>query len=185
MGTFKIGVAMSKSNTAILLAFLMSAGLAVAQTSPALKDNAPDRYIVEKGDTLWSIASKFLKEPWRWPEIWKMNQDQIRNPNRIFPGNVIVLDRNASDSRLTLANTVKLSPQVRVEPLEADAIPAIRASEIEPYLSQPLVIERDGLDKAPRIVATEESRVFLGVGGRAYVTGIANSKEIKIGRAHV
>jgi hypothetical protein len=137
-----------------------------------LQDGAPDRYIVEKGDTLWSIAAKFMKDPWRWPEIWRMNQDQVKNPARIFPGNVIVLDRNTSPARLLVGETVRLTPQIRSEAVAEAEIPSIPPREIEPYLSQPLVIEAGGLEKAPRIVATEESRVYLGEGGIAYATGL-------------
>ena len=169
---------MGKFITGILLVLCLATGQAIAQGSINLKDDAPDRYVVEKGDTLWSIANKFLKEPWRWQELWKLNQEQIKNPNRIFPGNVIVLDRNGANSSLRLASTVKLSPQVRSENLEEEAIPAIRPNVIEPFLSQPLVIEQDGLDKAPRIVATEESRVNIGPGGVAYISGAGDSKEV-------
>jgi hypothetical protein len=174
-----MGLSMGKSITAFLLAFLLGApgfmpSAAHAQR-PAndlrLQENAPDRYIVERGDTLWSIASKFLKEPWRWQEIWRLNQDQIRNPHRIYPGDVIVLNRQATPPQLSVMSAVKLSPQVRAEPLAAEAIPAIPANVIEPFLTDALVIEVDGLDRAPRIIATEESRVNLGPGGTAYVTG--------------
>ena len=144
-----------------------------AQSSDVkLQDAAPDRYVVEKGDTLWSISSKFLKEPFRWPEIWRLNQEQIKNPNRIFPGDVLVLDRTKNPPQLTLLDTVKLSPGVRGEALPRVAISAISAKAIEPFLTQPLVIEAAGLENAPRIVATEESRVHLGAGGVAYVSGI-------------
>lgn len=146
------------------------------QSQPQLQDNAPERYIVERGDTLWSIAGKFLKEPWRWQEIWRLNREQIKNPHRIFPGNVIVLDRSKGPAQLSLLPTVKLSPSVRTESAADDAIPAIPANKIEPFLTQPLVIEQDGLEKAPRIVATEENRVHLGVGGIAYVSGLGDSK---------
>jgi len=168
---------MSKSITWMLLSLCITAGQAVAQGAISLKEDAPDRYVVEKGDTLWSIANKFLKEPWRWPELWKLNQDQIKNPNRIFPGNIIVLDR-ASGGSLALGTAVKLSPQIIAEPLSDQAIPAIPPNVIEPFLVQPLVIEVDGMNNAPRIVATEESRVYLGPGGNAYVSGLSDSKQL-------
>lgn len=168
---------MGKFITWMLLSLYFAAGQAVAQGAISLKEDAPDSYVVQKGDTLWSIAAKFLKEPWRWPELWKLNQDQIKNPNRIFPGNVIVLDRNRGGS-LALGAPVRLSPQVRVEPLGDEAIPAIPPHIIEPFLIQPLIIEVDGLNNAPRIVATEESRVHLGPGGIAYISGIGDSKEV-------
>lgn len=175
--TFPSEVAMRKSITFFLLAFSLGAPCALAQGVLKLQDNAPDRYVVEKGDTLWGIAGKFLKDPWRWSEIWRLNQDQIKNPHRIFPGNVIVLDRSKQPPQLTLGATVKLSPQVRAEPLAAEAIPSIPPNAIEPFLSQPLVIEQGGLEKAPRIVGTEENRVHLATGGIAYVSGIGASNE--------
>lgn len=168
---------MRKSTTRVMLAFLLAAPCAWAQSDIGLADNAPDRYVVQKGDTLWGIAGKFLKQPWRWGEIWRMNKDQIRNPHRIYPGDVIVLDRARTPPQLALGPTVKLSPQVRAEPLAAEAIPAIPAREIEPFLTQPLVIEQGGLDNAPRIVGTEENRVHLGPGAKAYVSGLGQSKE--------
>lgn len=174
---------MSKSITRLMLAFsaftLLASGLALAQGDIRLQENAPDRYIVEKGDTLWSIASRFLKDPWRWPEVWRLNQEQIRNPHRISPGNVIVLDRSTNPPQFALqaSDTVKLSPQVYAESLASEAIPSIPANVIEPFLTQPLVIEAGGLDNAPRIVATEENRVNLGPGGLAYVSGIGASPQ--------
>jgi hypothetical protein len=178
----RIEVSMGKSITAYLLAFLLAAGWfpaapVLAQGEIRLQENAPDRYIVQPGDTLWSIARKFLKDPWRWPDIWRLNQDQIRNPHRIFPGDVIVLQRQEVPPQLTRLETLALSPQVREERLPADAIPAIPPNVIEPFLSEPLVIEEGGLAKAPRIVATQENRVHLGPGGLAYVSGLSGSPQ--------
>jgi LysM domain len=178
---------MQKSITAIL-AFFLCAALAYAQGEIQLKENAPDSYVVQKGDTLWSIAIKFLKDPWRWPEIWRLNQEQIRNPHDIVPGSTIVLDRTGGGPggdgqpqlRLQLGRgggSERLSPKIYSEPLAAESIPAIPAHVIEPFLTQPLVIENGGLAGAPRIVATQESRVYLGRGGIAYVTGFGRRPE--------
>lgn len=156
----------------------LSGGGAFAQApkSPlSLKPDAPDRYIVVPGDTLWGIAERFTDSPWRWSELWELNKSQIKNPNRIYPGDVILLDR--ARGQLALADTVKLSPRVRADSTARQAIPSIPQAIIEPFLSRPLVIEPEGLDKAPTIVATEGSRVILGPGDRAFVRGIGNSKE--------
>lgn len=169
---------MPRSTIAALLFALCMSAFAQQTTPVQVKDNAPDRYIVEKGDTLWGISGKFLKEPWRWTEIWKLNQDQIKNPNRIYPGDVIVLDRSGSEAQLRLASageTVRLQPRVRGEVIST-AIPSIPALAIEPFLSRPLVIEQDGLDRAPRVIATGLSHVYLGAGDIAYVSGLGDSK---------
>ena len=135
----------AKSITLTFFALLsLAAGGVWAQapkTALAFKSDAPDRYTVVRGDTLWGIAERFTDSPWRWPELWNLNKDQIKNPHRIYPGNVIVLDR--SRGRLALDNTVKLSPRVRAESTAKDVIPSIPPHLIEPFLSQPLVIEHD------------------------------------------
>lgn len=152
----------------------------IASTPLQLTDDAPSRYMVKKGDTLWSIAARFLKSPWRWNEIWRLNRDQIRNPHRIFPGDILVLGRG-SDGQPQLSvetlreperPTIRLSPQMRATPIDNDAIPSIPPSVIDPFLTKPLVIERDGLEGAPKIVGSPETRVVLGPGYRIYVVGI-------------
>ena len=159
----------------VLASAFGAAVLAQAPKSPlALKADAPDRYVVVPGDTLWSIAQRFTDSPWRWSELWSLNKDEIKNPHRIYPGNVIVLDR--SRGRLALAtDTVRLSPKMRAESTALTPIPTIPTSIIEPFLTRPLVIEADGLDNAPTIVASEDSRVLLAPGHRAFVRGIGDS----------
>ena len=144
-----------------------------------LADNAPATYVVVKGDTLWGIAGTFLKEPWRWPEIWNMNREQIKNPHWIYPGDVIKLtfDANGNPS-LSLGygggvsgDSGRLQPRVRVDSL-AQAVPSIPSRVIAPFLSLPLVIEEGALADAPRIVATEDDRVVIGAGNIAYAIGL-------------
>ena len=85
----------SITTLAFVLVGSVSAGaLAQAPKTPlAMKPDAPERYVVVRGDTLWSIAQRYTDSPWRWSELWNLNKDEIKNPNRIYPGNVIVLDR--------------------------------------------------------------------------------------------
>src|SRR5205814_9327957 len=93
----------------------------------ALKPDAPDRYVVVPGDTLWRISQRYTDSPWRWPELWNLNKDDIRNPPLIYPGNVLVLDR--ARGQLSLAGaapgSAKLSPRTRPQPLDKDEIPSI------------------------------------------------------------
>ena len=186
-----------KSITALAFFAISAAAAAQAPSAPlTIKPDAPDRYVVVPGDTLWGISQKFTDSPWRWPELWGFNKEQIRNPHLIYPGYVIVLDR--ARGQLTIgepgqaaapgtagapaaasepSGTVKLGPRVRSESLAKEQIPSIPANVIEPFLSRPLVIEPDGLDKAPTIVGTQADRVILAAGNRGYVRGMGQSKE--------
>lgn len=152
----------------LALSVSFSAMAASAADQPVkLSDSAPGRYVVVPGDTLWDISGKFLKEPWRWPEIWRMNRSQIKNPHRIYPGDVIVLERDANGNPYLRLES-KLRPQIHSEAIP-QAIPPIPPNVIEPFISTPLIVEQGALNSAARIVATQEDRVFLGKGDTAYV----------------
>lgn len=159
------------------------AGVPLSELSP----NAPDSYTVKSGDTLWGISNLFLAHPWRWPELWGMNKDEIANPHLIYPGQTLYLDRSNGRARLRVGNrvgdgsgggngTVKMSPQVRIESTGGLPIPAIPASVIEPFLSQPLIINEQALATAPRVVATQESRLYTGRGDKIYARGMNTSE---------
>ncbi len=162
----------------IISALLLAVAATWAAAEPIqLADNPPDRHVVVKGDTLWGIAGKFMKEPWRWPEIWNLNKSEIKNPHRIYPGDVVLLDLSGGNPRLKIAKPVRAQPRVYSDEL-AKEIPSIPPHAIEPFISQPLIIEADGLDKAPRIVASQEDRVFLGNGDNGFVAGIEDASVV-------
>lgn len=167
----------------IIIAVLSLSGL-ISSVATAddikLQDTHPQQHVVVKGDTLWGISAKFLKDPWLWPQLWQMNREQIKNPHLIYPGDVVVLDLEGGSPRLRLIKgeqTIKLSPRVRAEAHETQATPSIPMSAIGPFLTKPLIIEEDGLDHTPYIVGTDESRVIMGRGDRVYA---ANAKDSNI-----
>jgi hypothetical protein len=191
MKNFSTGVARSLAGHLAMAALAAATFAAPAQAAPAaagphcsFRPNAPDQHVVVKGDTLWDISGTFLEHPWCWPEVWGMNRDEIRNPHWIYPKQIIYFDRahgrltlvkpGSGDAGAGLPPVTKLSPQVRTESLGADAIPSIPSSAIEPFLTQPLVVEPGQLDAAPRIAATPETRVYLAEGDRIYVRGPLN-----------
>jgi LysM repeat protein len=153
-----------------------SAGVPLTELAP----NAPDSHTVKAGDTLWDISQLFLKSPWRWPELWGMNRDQIRNPHLIYPGQVLLLVKMDGRARLQLAqgvsggnagDTVKLRPQMRIAALDSDPISAIPLHLIQPFLTDAVVFDTDQLATAPRVVAAQEGHVLLGRGDLAYALG--------------
>lgn len=167
---------MHKFTISLLLASLISVSSYADELR--LQDNAPTRYIVVKGDTLWDISGRFLKDPWKWPQIWRMNKEEIKNPHWIYPGDVVVLDTSGPTPRLSLVKsntentltTVKLSPKVRATTIEDKGILPIPASAINAFINQPFVMEKGALDSAPRILSAEEDRMVLGAGDQAYAT---------------
>jgi hypothetical protein len=146
-----------------------------------VQESAPDRYTVVKGDTLWGISARFLKQPWRWPEVWRMNKDQIKNPHLIYPGQVVVLDRNAPGGpRLMIEDAnagvrgglVRLSPGIRSEAREAQAIISINPEDVEPYMVRNLVIGAEAFTDSPQIVKAQTERVAMSSGDTFYAIGV-------------
>ena len=156
-------------------------GVPLSEISP----DAPDRYTIKSGDTLWAISTMYLRSPWRWPELWGMNLDQIQNPHRIYPGQVLILERRNGVASLRLeggqpaaaggdeapSGTVRVSPRTRYESLADSALTTLRSSVIEPFLAEPLIVDAAEFNAAPRIVAAQEGRVLLTRGDRAYARG--------------
>ena len=163
-----------------------------------IRNDAPDRHIVVKGDTLWDISGMFFKDPWKWPQIWGFNRDTIKDPHWIYPGDVIYLDRRIGALRLgqpgaegvsgtgeagrgetgvgEAGNIERLHPRVLEGPSPHEAIPSIPAGAIAPFLTQPLVIEEDALEDAPALIGAREGRVVLGNDDTAFVKGLPSDK---------
>lgn len=147
----------------------------------SLKSDAPERYVVQSGDSLWSIASRYLHNPWEWKELWYANP-KIKNPNRLYPGAVLLLSysENRPYIKILLNGTIKLSPNVRPLPLD-EPIPAIPFSEIKPFLNESLVLDEDVVSRAPYIVSLIGEHMLGGQGDKAYVKGLHPSRKLPVG----
>src|SRR5258708_1868794 len=148
-----------------------------------LADNAPDSYVVKRGDTLWGIAKVFLRDPWFWPEIWQVNP-QVHNPHLIYPGDTlrlvyidgrpqIVLQRG----ELERGNGVRVEPRVRSEPLDA-AITTIPYATVAAFMSKPSVLDREQIKLAPYILATRDLHVVMSEGDTIYARGFTSPAEL-------
>ena len=145
-----------------------------------LASGAPDTYVVKAGDTLWGISGMYLKRPWRWPELWGMNLQTIRNPHLIYPGQTLHLEKNGDYARLRTSapgalETVRISPRTRSANLSDSALPTLKPHLIEPFLVEPLVVDADTLRLAPRIVGTLDDRVLMSANDRIYARADAAS----------
>ena len=147
-------------------------GIPVSELAP----NAPDTYVVKRGDTLWDISRMYLKSPWRWPELWGMNLKALPNPHLIFPGQALYLDKSDGYARLRTqptggSDTVRLSPRTRTDSLASLALPTLKTHLIAPFLVEPLVADAATIEQAPRLVATTDQRVLMAAGDRVYARG--------------
>jgi hypothetical protein len=158
------------------LAVAIALAVPVFANEGALRDGHPERYIVQKGDTLWDISKRFLRDPWLWPELWYRNPD-IGNPHLIYPGDVISLVYVDGQPRLTVqtpdrvGETVKLSPRVREQSIET-AIPTIPLEAIRPFLTETRIVEEGLLDRAPYVLAGADERVMSSASDKVYVRGL-------------
>jgi len=163
--------------------------------APIFVPDYPERHIVVKGDTLWDISKKFLKDPWLWPSVWHINP-AIRNPHLIYPGDVIVMYIVDGKPYITLdgqdglqpegakkktvkpavksgLKVVKLSPRSRSTNI-AKSISTIPMSEIRSFLDRPRVVTEEQLEQAPYIVSSYEEHLISSTGNKIYVRNLTN-----------
>ncbi|WP_019625968.1 LysM peptidoglycan-binding domain-containing protein [Thioalkalivibrio sp. ALJT] len=141
------------------------------EAEPEIRDSAPERYVVRRGDTLWDISAMFLEDPWYWPEIWLVNPE-IENPHLIYPGDVLSIYYVDGRPRITVDGgprvrpTHRLSPEVRVVERDRDVSPI---STLQAFMFRPQVLDEETLENAPYILASQDERVIFGPGDRIYV----------------
>ncbi|MBF0470036.1 MAG: LysM peptidoglycan-binding domain-containing protein [Gammaproteobacteria bacterium] len=154
---------------------------APATVAEVMRPDYPSSYTVVRGDTLWDISALFLRDPWRWPELWQKNP-QVENPHLIYPGDrlslhfidgvpTLALNRTAA----VAAGVKKLSPTIHKTPI-ANAIPTIPMDRIRPFLAQVTVVDQDLLDSSPYIISASHNRIASGVGDRIYVRDLEEEK---------
>ena len=168
----------------LLSALLLMPAFLYAAT-PELKTDHPQRYVVQQGDTLWEIAGRFLRDPWRWPDIWHVNVE-IANPNLIYPGDVLQLGYLNGEPRLSLERgagardsggprEVKLSPRMRREVLTRPIL-TIPIDAIQQFLTRPRVLSSQELNSAARVTAFVEEHIVGGAGDAIYVSAVEDDQ---------
>jgi len=169
---------MIKACKRLILLLMCAALVPLAWADDLLRADHPDTYTVVRGDTLWDISGRFLRSPWRWPEIWHVNQ-QIANPHLIYPGDQLDLVYIDGRPQLRLRRgPLKLSPTVRSTPWDG-AIPTIPVDAIAPFLTRPYVLEQDQLDSAPYVVSFGPDHIIGGAGQKLYARSIESSEQLK------
>jgi LysM repeat protein len=157
-----------------------------APSSSIVRPDAPKSYTVKSGDTLWGIASMFLKDPWLWPEVWIINP-QVHNPHLIYPGDTLALAYGANGQpqiRLTGEGAARLNPRLRSAPLEG-AIPTLPYSSIAAFLSKPTVLTKDQIRNAPSVLAFREKHVVGGTPNDIYVRNLNAPMGARFAVVHV
>ncbi len=160
--------------TAVAIAIAVPAGVASGQQGidrsviPVAPD-APQTYVVQPGDTLWDISSRFLTDPWYWPEIWHVNP-QVENPHLIYPGDTLALTWVDGQPRVMVASggPTRLSPRVRENPL-SEAIHAIPYERIAAFMSRPGVLAKEQIEAAPYVAHGRDAHLAFSVGNDIYV----------------
>jgi hypothetical protein len=159
---------------------------AASGEAPVVNPGAPKHYVVKKGDTLWGIASMYLRDPWLWPEVWIINP-QIPNPHLIYPGDKLLL-AYSGDGRPQVSveqpGTVRLDPWLRSEPLET-AVPTIQYSAIQGFLSHPTVITSEEIRHAPYVLAIRDMHEVAGAGLEVYVSRLDAPENARFNIVHV
>jgi LysM domain len=157
-----------------------------ADTGSLINPTAPKSYTVKRGDTLWAIASMFLRDPWLWPEVWYINP-QVANPHLIYPGDTLALAYGRDGKpmiRLEQGGAARLDPRLRSSPLDG-AIPTIPYASIAAFLSRPSVLTNEQVREAPHVVAFRDEHVVAGTGHTVYIADLKATPNSRYSVVHV
>lgn len=149
---------------------------------PTMKADAPNRYVVKKGDTLWGISGKYLHKPWRWKEIWAVNK-QIKNPHLIYPNDVILLcvikgqqligvDTGEGCAGIEKAMEAPAPAPTPVVENVAGSIPPIPLSAIEVWLDRTIIVNPNDFKTTPYVIASKNKNIITGEGNKIYTNGV-------------
>lgn len=166
-----------------IITLLCMAGMAISAHTQAaslkIRPNAPQRYVVKNGDTLWGISGKYLYSPWQWNRLWGANRSAIRNPHLIYPGQVLVLRYVNGQPRLGFEHAqtrsdgipvIKLHPRVRET--SGYGIPTVNVNLYRMFMKHPQIIAPEETANAPRLIAGPDNRVLYTQGNRVYAYGL-------------
>jgi LysM repeat protein len=182
------GTVVGDEKNAIEAAIEASSSRATTETVQApsrgipLAENAPDSYVVKRGDTLWGIAKVFLRDPWYWPEIWQVNP-QVHNPHLIYPGDTLRLVYIDGQPQIVLqrglerGDGIRVEPRVRSEAIDS-AITTIPYATVAAFMSKPTVLDREQIKTAPYVLATRDLHVVMSEGDTVYARGFTSPAEL-------
>jgi LysM domain-containing protein len=137
-----------------------------------LQKNAPTSYVVKKGDTLWDISAIFLKQPWLWPKLWRLNPE-INNPHLIYPGDELrlVYDEKGQPMLVKGKPELKWSPKARIQLKEQSPVSIISLSEIAAYIRYENLFTQQQVDNLPYVLGSNEGHKSSVESFKVYVKG--------------
>ncbi len=154
--------------------FIISVMLPIFALADEIKLNqdAPKSYIVKKGDTLWDISEIFLKQPWLWPKLWRLNPE-VSNPHLIYPGDELrlVFDEKGQPMLVKGKPELKWSPKVRTQLKDQSPVSTLPFNIISPYIKYDSILTEDQLDNIPYVLGSDEGYKSSMDGFNIYING--------------
>jgi LysM repeat protein len=140
--------------------------LAIIGYVPALaaQQQGQQTHTVRTGDTLWDLAQTYLGDPFRWPEIYRLNTATVQDPNLIYPDQVLVISGEAAPTPGTPADTAAAADTSMADRMPADTM----GGEQPVYVQKPMTIFNPARFKVVRgereslVLRTRNSAVRAG-----------------------